>query len=89
MKRKTFIKLGSGAYLATLMPFSCIGPTPSKTKMGLQLYTVRDAMERDVTGTLKALKAMGYTNFESYGYDVTSQTYYGMSPGDRFISCWT
>ncbi|HBB48488.1 MAG TPA: sugar phosphate isomerase/epimerase [Flavobacteriaceae bacterium] len=80
MKRKTFIKLGSSAYLASLMPFSCIGPTPSKRKMGLQLYTVRDAMERDVTGTLKALKAMGYTNFESYGYDVTSQTYYGMSP---------
>ena len=48
--------------------------------MGLQLYTVRDAMQRDVLGTLKALKVMGYTNFESYGYDALNKTYYGMSP---------
>ncbi len=80
MKRRTFVKLGGAACAASLVPFSCVNPTTTQAKMGLQLYTVRDAMERDVLGTLKALKAMGYTNFESYGYDVTSQTYYGMSP---------
>lgn len=62
------------------MPYSCMSSTSNPGKMGLQLYTVRDAMERNVLGTLKALKAMGYTNFESYGYDANSKTYYGMSP---------
>lgn len=79
MKRSTFIKLSSAAYLASLMPYSCIGSSNPR-KMGLQLYTVRDAMERDVFGTLKALKAMGYSNFETYGYDTVHQTYYGLSP---------
>lgn len=80
MKRRTFIKLGSAAYIGSLMPYSCMSSTSNPGKMGLQLYTVRDAMERNVLGTLKALKAMGYTNFESYGYDANSKTYYGMSP---------
>lgn len=80
MKRRTFVKLGSAAYAASLLPFSCMGQNESMAKMGLQLYTVRDAMERDVLGTLKALKVMGYTNFESYGYDALNKTYYGMSP---------
>lgn len=80
MKRRTFVKLGSAAYAASLLPFSCMGQNESMAKMGLQLYTVRDAMERDVLGTLKALKVTGYTNFESYGYDALNKTYYGMSP---------
>ena len=80
MKRRTFVKLGSAAYAASLLPFSCMNRNQSTTKMGLQLYTVRDAMQRDVLGTLKALKVMGYTNFESYGYDALNKTYYGMTP---------
>lgn len=80
MKRRTFVKLGSAACAASLLPFSCMNRNQSTTKMGLQLYTVRDAMQRDVLGTLKALKVMGYTNFESYGYDALNKTYYGMSP---------
>jgi sugar phosphate isomerase/epimerase len=80
MKRRTFVKLGSAAYIASLMPYSCLGPATKVGKMGLQLYTVRDAMEQDVFGTLKALKAMGYTDFESYGYNAVDKTYYGMTP---------
>ncbi|MDA0719780.1 MAG: sugar phosphate isomerase/epimerase [Bacteroidetes bacterium] len=80
MKRRTFVKLGSAAYAASLLPFSCMNRNQSTTNIGLQLYTVRDAMQRDVLGTLKALKVMGYTNFESYGYDALNKTYYGMTP---------
>jgi sugar phosphate isomerase/epimerase len=80
MKRRTFIQLGSAAYIGSLVPYSCLGSSTKAGKMGLQLYTVRDAMQHDALGTLKALKAMGYTDFESYGYDATSKTYYGMSP---------
>ncbi len=38
-----------------------------KFKIGLQLYSVRDAIEKDLVGTLKAVKAMGYDYIESAG----------------------
>ena len=36
-------------------------------KIGLQLYSVRDAIAADLVGTLKAVKAMGYDYIESAG----------------------
>lgn len=39
-----------------------------KFKVGLQLYTVRDDMEKDMEGTLKAVKEMGYDYVEFAGY---------------------
>ena len=38
-----------------------------KFKVGLQLYSVRDAIEKDLYETLKAVKAMGYDYVESVG----------------------
>ena len=46
-------------------------------KIGLQLFSVRDAMADDPKGTLIALKAMGYEDFEIYGFDATTNTIYG------------
>lgn len=40
----------------------------SKFKLGLQLYTVRDEMEKDVEATLKAVSEMGYEVVEPAGY---------------------
>lgn len=37
-------------------------------KIGLQLYSVRDQMEKDMEGTLKAVKEMGYDYVEFAGY---------------------
>ena len=39
-----------------------------KFKVGLQLYSVRDQMEKDMEGTLKAVKEMGYDYVETAGY---------------------
>ncbi len=39
-----------------------------KFKVGLQLYSVRDQMERDMEATLKAVKEMGYDCVEFAGY---------------------
>ena len=36
-------------------------------KIGLQLYSVRDAMEVDMDATLKAVKEMGYDYVEYAG----------------------
>ena len=42
-----------------------------KFPVALQLYSVRDAMEKDLKGTLAQVKAMGYDGAELaglYGY---------------------
>lgn len=51
---------------------------PSKYKLGLQLFSIRDALERDLTGTLKRVSAIGYRDTETYGFDPVQVTYYGM-----------
>ena len=37
-------------------------------KLGAQLYTVRDAAEKDLPGTLAAVRAIGFTGVELAGY---------------------
>ena len=37
-------------------------------KVGLQLYSVRDDMEKDFYGTLKKVKEIGYDYVEFAGY---------------------
>lgn len=39
-----------------------------KFKVGIQLFSVRDAMEKDMDATLKAVKEMGYDYVEFAGY---------------------
>ena len=39
-----------------------------KFKVGVQLYSVRDKMEKDMEGTLRAVKAAGYDYVEFAGY---------------------
>ena len=59
--------------------FSMSFTSISQYKIGLQLFSVRDAMAKDPKGTLVALKAMGYQDFETYGYDPKTETIYGYS----------
>lgn len=42
---------------------------------GIQLWTVKDFMEKDPKGTLEKLAKMGYNEVESFGWD-----YFGMGP---------
>ena len=51
-------------------------------RMGLQLFTIRDAMEKDPISTLKKIKEMGYRDTEIYGYDGDLNQYYGMKSAD-------
>lgn len=50
--------------------------------MGLQLFTIRDAMAKDPIGSLKQVKALGYEDLEIYGYDGDKGTYYGYKAAD-------
>lgn len=53
-------------------------PVYSKYKMGLQLYTVRDAMEADPKNCLQKVRDLGYEDLELYGFDGEKGEYYGM-----------
>lgn len=48
----------------------------SSYRMGLQLYTVRQAMAADAVGTLKRVAALGHRNVETYGFDPGNLRYY-------------
>jgi sugar phosphate isomerase/epimerase len=64
---------------ATLYSPSSLAAANSKTGLitGLQLYSVRDDMQKDPLGTLKKLAAMGYRFVEHASY--TDRKFYGYS----------
>jgi sugar phosphate isomerase/epimerase len=78
MKRRDFIRnaaLGIGAAtLAARWPAE-LRANPYGMPIGIQLYTVRDQMAKDVLGTLKQVAAIGYKEVEADGF-------YGRSPAD-------
>jgi sugar phosphate isomerase/epimerase len=75
--RRTFIhQAGTFAGAALAVPAF---QQPPRYKMGLQLYTMRAAMARDVDDTLKRIAALGYEEVETYGFDPAALGYYGMS----------
>lgn len=49
----------------------------SHYKMAYQLYSVNNDMQENSVTTLKALKTMGYQDFEIYGFDAEKNSYYG------------
>jgi sugar phosphate isomerase/epimerase len=75
MDRRTFIQ-GAVASAALVLPMS---QPLQRYKMGLQLYTMRAAMARDVAGTLSRISALGYQEVETYGFAPESLGYYGLS----------
>ncbi len=80
MNRRTFLhRAGAFASAALAWP----GMQPGRYKLGLQLYTVRAAMARDLDDTLKRVAAIGYEEVETYGFDPAGLRYYGL-PAQAF-----
>ncbi|MFT5168312.1 MAG: hypothetical protein ACI8P3_003553 [Saprospiraceae bacterium] len=78
MNRRNFIEKTGMLGAAALLPLSsCSIFEKPKYKMGYQLYSIRDEMAKDPVATLKVLKAMGYEDFETYGFDAEKGTFYG------------
>ena len=81
ISRRTFLHhAGALASAAAVFPVS---QTRRRYKLGLQLFTVRAALARDVEGTLKRIAGMGYEEVETYGFDAEGIRYYGLA-GDAF-----
>lgn len=58
------------------------GADPKSFGIGLQLYTVRDAMQKDVPGSLKKVSDIGYKYLELASYNMKEGKFYGFTPED-------
>ncbi|HCE56605.1 MAG TPA: xylose isomerase [Prolixibacteraceae bacterium] len=89
-KRRDFLKISAAGALGVIAlgPMGCkpgakpaIQPVDRKSfGVGLQLYTIRDAMTADVPGTLKKLSDLGYKNLELANY--ADGKFYGYVPAE-------
>ncbi len=76
MDRRRFLGMlgAAGGVGAALSACAAAGVTPGRRleRIGVQLYTVRDRMQADVAGTLRAVAALGYAEVETAGlFDLT------------------
>jgi sugar phosphate isomerase/epimerase len=67
MKRRTFIESSLATGILASLPARGFAATHQIAKVGLQLYTVRDRMERDFEGTIAKVAAVGYKEVEFAG----------------------
>ncbi|RYE17692.1 MAG: sugar phosphate isomerase/epimerase [Sphingobacteriaceae bacterium] len=77
--RRSFIK-SSAVYSAGLLIAPSLFNYDHKY-IGLQLYTVREAMEKDPASTLAKVAKLGYNSVEGATYTGT-QKFYGMEPAE-------
>jgi len=79
--RKEFLRtsaaLTAGFSLAGLPMVSCADPAAEK-KYGLQLYTVRNDVSKNLTSTIEYISKAGYNQIELYGFD--GKTFFGKTP---------
>ena len=87
MNRRGFIKTGTATLAASALlqsspaaatATSNQGISKSKKCIGIQLYSLRDDMEKDPEGTLKKVAEMGYSTVETYGYG--NGLFFGKAP---------
>ena len=66
---------------AAFMPGSAFSFSKKpKFRMGLQLYTIHQDMMKDPINTLTAVKALGFQDFEVFGFDADKGSIYGLKP---------
>ncbi len=69
MQRRTMVQLMGAAAVGTLAPgLARFRRRATLPPPGIQLYSVRDAMKTDTTGTLGRLAGLGYQEVEFAGY---------------------
>jgi sugar phosphate isomerase/epimerase len=79
--RRKFLQTAGVAAAGSLLlknPLAAAHPGITIKNFGLQLWTVRDEMEKDPRGTLKQIASYGYTEIE--GFEGSKGIYWGMTP---------
>ena len=69
MNRRTFVQASIATAALTSLPVKVLAAEDHKIeKIGMQLYTVRDAMKADFAGTIAKVAGIGYKELEFAGY---------------------
>ena len=79
INRRDFIRYSGGILSASMVTLPVFTQASvKKYKMGLQLFSIRDAIARDLTGTIRKITSIGYEDTETYGFDPEQGKYYGL-----------
>lgn len=83
--RREFLKISAAGslsmmFLNPLVASADLASDRKKFGVGLQLYTIRDAMAADVKGSLKKVSDLGYKNLELASY--SNGKFYGYKPSE-------
>ena len=68
MNRRTFIETSLATGILASLPARALAAMHQIDKVGVQLYTVRDAMKKDFSGTIAKVASLGYKELEFAGY---------------------
>ncbi len=82
--RRDFLKVSAAGALGALVfsQYSCKNAGKKVPGIGLQLYTIRDAMDADALGSLKKVSDAGYKYLETAGYTVADRKFYNHDPAE-------
>ena len=79
MKRRTFIKTGGAGLIAgMLMPREILAIPATNRPVGLQMYSLRNEIGKDLRGSLEKIAGIGYKHLEAAGYG--GGKFYGLEP---------
>nr|WP_199076009.1 sugar phosphate isomerase/epimerase [Pedobacter sp. ASV19] len=76
--RRTFIKQ-TGIAAAGVLLVPSLAFKPANKKVGIQLYSLRDQLPKDVKGVIRKVAQAGYKEVETYGYSVKDK-FWGLDP---------
>ena len=66
--RRTFMKVSSATAASVALGAGRLAAKPLGLPIGLQLYSVREMLPKDLEGTLRQVAAAGYKEVEAAGY---------------------
>lgn len=79
--RRNFIKeTGLLAASLALAPSLSNAFAPAKRAIGIQLYSLRDIIGKDVKGVIQQVAKAGFKEVETYGYAPVKGSFWGLSP---------
>ncbi|WP_278022422.1 sugar phosphate isomerase/epimerase family protein [Flavobacterium ginsengisoli] len=78
ISRRNFI-LTTGLATTAVLASPSFAFYMNKKEIGLQLYTLREELPKDVKGTLEKVAKAGYTTVETYGFSVKDR-FWGLTP---------
>lgn len=76
--RRNFL-INTSLTAAAVLALPSLAFSMNKKEIGLQLYTLREELSKNVKVTLEKVAASGYTNVETYGFSIKDQ-FWGLSP---------